>query len=231
VSGTLLAPSILSADLADLAGAVALCAEGGADVVHVDVMDGHFVPNFTFGMPVVAALARRSTLPLDVHLMIDDPDDKVEAFLDAGAAWLSVHWEATRHLDRVIGRIRSRGVRAGVALNPATPVEVLVDLLPELDFVLLMSVNPGYGGQRFLPYVLDKARRLRAMIAARGLATQIEMDGGVARATIEQVVAAGVEVSVVGSDIFADPQPLAVMRELRRLQQVAAGSAAESGAR
>jgi ribulose-phosphate 3-epimerase len=215
----LLAPSIFAADLADMAGSLDVIAAGGADLVHVDVMDGHFVPNLTFGMPVVAALARRSRLPLDVHLMIAQPDRLVDGFLDAGAAWLSFHWEATAHADRLATRIRSRGVKAGVALCPATPVEVLLDVLPQLDFVLLMSVNPGYSGQPFLPYVLDKARRLRRLIADRGLATRIEIDGGIGRGNVRDAVAAGVEICVVGSEIFGSPDPLAVMGELRQLTE------------
>jgi len=211
-----LSPSVLAADLADLGAAVAACEAGGADLVHLDVMDGHFVPNLTFGMPVVEALARRTRLPLDVHLMIDQPERLAADFLDAGAAWLTVHWEAAAHLDRLLAFIRGRGARAGVALNPATPVELLVDVLPAADYVLLMSVNPGFAGQRFIPQALDKARRLRAMVRTRGLAVEIGMDGGVGRDTIRQVVEAGVDVCVAGSAIFGRPDPVAEMEELRR---------------
>lgn len=211
-----LAPSILAADLADFAGAVRLCEEGGADLVHFDVMDGHFVPNLTFGIPVLAALAARTELPIDVHLMVREPDRLLEAYLSAGAAWVSVHWEATTHLDRVLARIRDAGARAGVALNPATPVELLADCLPNLDFVLLMSVNPGFAGQAFLPYVLDKARALRQMITRRKLAVAIEMDGGIDHDNIDRVIEAGVDVCVAGSAVFGQDDPAAAMRRLRR---------------
>jgi ribulose-phosphate 3-epimerase len=180
-------------------------------------MDGHFVPNLTFGMPMVAALRRRTRLPLDVHLMIDDPERLAAGFLDAGADWLTVHWEAAPHLHRLLATIRGRGARAGVALNPATPVEHLVDVLPALDDVLLMSVDPGYAGQEFIPQTLEKARRLRALARARGVALEIGMDGGLGRDKIPQVVGAGVDVCVVGSAIFARPDPAAEMVELRRL--------------
>jgi ribulose-phosphate 3-epimerase len=211
-----LAPSILAADLADLGAALALLETGGADLVHVDVMDGHFVPNLTIGPPVVAALAKRTRLPLDVHLMVANPDRLLDDYLGAGASWVSVHWEAATHLDRLVGRIREGGAAAGVALNPSTPVEVLVDLLPRLDFVLLMSVNPGFSGQQFLPYVLDKARRLRRVLQERGLAVAIEMDGGIGPDNLAQAIAAGADVCVAGSAVFGRPDPLAALRDLRR---------------
>jgi ribulose-phosphate 3-epimerase len=214
-----LAPSLLAADLADLAGALAICEAGGAELVHVDVMDGHFVPNLTFGIPVVQALHRRTRLPLDVHLMVSNPDRLLDDYLSAGAARVAVHWEAAPHLDRQLTRIREAGAQAGVALNPATPVEVLADALGQLDFVLLMSVNPGFAGQRFLPRALDKARRLRRLAQEAGLAVEIAMDGGVDRGNIAQVVAAGVTVCVAGSAVFAAPDPVARMSELRRLAE------------
>ena len=212
-----LAPSILAADLADLAGAVRICEAGRAEMIHYDVMDGHFVPNLTFGIPVLAALHRRTRLPLDVHLMVTNPDRLLDEYLAAGAARVAVHWEAVAHLDRVLARIRDKGAQAGVAVNPSTPVELLVDTLPRLDFVLLMSVNPGFAGQAFLPRALDKARRLREMIRQSGAAVEVAMDGGIARGNIAEVVAAGVESCVVGSGIFAAGDPVATMAELRAL--------------
>jgi ribulose-phosphate 3-epimerase len=210
-----LAPSLLSADPADFGGALVLYERGGADLIHYDVMDGHFVPNLSFGIPVLKALHARTRLPFDVHLMVTDPDRLLNDYLQAGAARVAVHWEAATHLDRTLDHIRQAGAQAGVALNPATPVELLVDALPRLDYVLLMSVNPGFGGQAFLPRSLDKARRLREMIAGAGLDIEIAMDGGIDRDNIARVVAAGVEVCVVGSAIFAGGDPVATMSELR----------------
>ena len=210
-----IAPSVLAADLADLGAALAQCEEGGADLVHFDVMDGHFVPNLTFGIPVLEALSRRTSLPIDVHLMVREPERLVDRYLEAGAAWVSVHWEAAGHLDRLLSHIRAGGARAGVALNPATPVEVLTDTLAGLDFVVLMSVNPGYAGQPFLPYVLDKARRLRRVLDERRLDVAIEMDGGVGADNIRQVASAGVGVVVAGSAVFKAEDPAAAIRRLK----------------
>ncbi|MGB3561502.1 MAG: ribulose-phosphate 3-epimerase [Thermoanaerobaculia bacterium] len=211
----LLAPSILAADLADLETAVDICERGKADFLHVDVMDGHFVPNLTIGIPVVEALARRTDLPLDVHLMVSNPERLLDQYLDAGASWLSVHWEVATHLDRLLTRIHEKGGRAGVALNPATPIEVLDDILPALDFVLIMSVNPGFAGQKFLPYALDKARRLQARVRGRNLDVTIAMDGGVGLDNIGQVAAAGVDFCVAGSAVFGSEDPAAAIEALR----------------
>jgi len=210
----ILAPSILSADFARLAEQVAAAARGGAGVLHVDVMDGHFVPNITLGPPVVKSLRRATPLPLDVHLMIENADRYLDAFIDAGASWISVHQEAVPHLQRVVAHLRGRGVRPGVVLNPATPIATLEEILPELDYVLVMSVNPGFGGQKFLPASLDKVRRLREAVVRRGLGTEIEVDGGVDRGNARALVQAGADVLVAGSAVFSHGDPEAAVRAL-----------------
>jgi ribulose-phosphate 3-epimerase len=210
----ILAPSILSSDFARLAEEVAAAARGGATLVHVDVMDGHFVPNITLGPPIVASLHKATPLPLDVHLMIENADRYLQAFVDAGAAWISLHQEAVPHLERQVAFLRERGVRTGVALNPATPLAALDEILPELDYVLVMSVNPGFGGQKFIPGALDKIRRLRRVIQDRGLKTQIEVDGGVDAGNIRALVEAGAEVLVAGSAVFGKGDPEAAARRL-----------------
>jgi ribulose-phosphate 3-epimerase len=210
----ILAPSVLSADFARLGEEVALAERGGAGLIHVDVMDGHFVPNLTLGPPVVKCLRRATTLPLDVHLMIENADRYLDAFVDAGASWLSLHVEALPHLQRSVAHLKQRGIRAGVALNPATPLGALDEILPELDFVLVMSVNPGFGGQSFLPASLEKVRRLARQIRERRLSAMIEVDGGVDVGNARALVEAGAEVLVAGSAVFGQGDVEAAARRL-----------------
>ena len=210
----ILAASILSADFARLAEEVKAAERGGAGMLHVDVMDGHFVPNITLGPPVVKCLRRATSLPLDVHLMIENADRYLDAFLDAGASWVSLHVEAMPHLQRALAHLRQRGAQAGVVLNPATPLGALDEVLPELDYVLVMSVNPGFGGQAFLPRSLDKVRRLAGWIRERGLHARIEVDGGVDAGNARELVAAGAEVLVAGSAVFGGGDPEAGARRL-----------------
>jgi ribulose-phosphate 3-epimerase len=210
----ILAPSILAADLGRLAEEIAAVERGGAGVVHVDVMDGHFVPNITLGPVVVEACRRATVLPLDVHLMVDGAERWLDAFVDAGASSVSVHVEAVPHLQRAVDHLRRRGVRPGVALNPSTPIGTLDEILPEIDFVLVMSVNPGFAGQSFLPSTLDKMRRLRAEIARRRLDVRIQVDGGVNLSNLRTVVDAGADVVVVGAAAFAGGDPEEAVRAL-----------------
>ncbi len=210
-----IAPSILSADFADLGRAIAAVERGGADLIHVDVMDGHFVPNITIGPPVVKAMKRVATRPLDVHLMIEQPERYVDDFIGAGADMLSVHVEAARPLHRTIALIKSRGIRAGAVLNPSTSVATLEEIAGEVDFVLVMSVNPGFGGQAFIPQSLDKVRRVRELLARAGSSAPIEIDGGIDHGNAADVVAAGATILVAGHAIFGAADPEAATRALR----------------
>src|SRR6516225_5332874 len=202
-----LLPSILSADFARLAEDVAAAERGGGTVLHVDVMDGHFVPNITIGPPVVKSLRKVTKLPLDCHLMVENADEFIPAFVEAGANWVSVHQEACVHLDRTLHHIREHGALAGVVINPATPVEMLSEVLDLVDYVLVMSVNPGFGAQKFLPNSLHKMRHLAELRARRGLNFRIEVDGGVALDTIADIVRAGAEILVAGNAVFGKGDP------------------------
>lgn len=197
-----IAPSILSADFTRLAEAIEDVRVGGATVLHVDVMDGHFVPNITIGLPVVKSIRKATDMTIDTHLMISEPGRYAVEFVKAGADMVSIHVEADPHLQRTLTAIREAGAKAGVAINPATPIETLTEALPYADFILLMSVNPGFGGQRFIPTMLDKLRRLRAMIEASGFDVRIEIDGGVDADNIADVADAGAEIIVAGSAVF-----------------------------
>ena len=214
-----LAPSILSADFAHLAEDANAAIRGGATVLHVDVMDGHFVPNITIGPPVVESLRKAVDVPLDCHLMIENPDEYIPAFAHAGANWISVHQEATRHLNRSLELIRSHGARVGVVINPATPVQTLGEVLDIVDYVLVMSVNPGFGGQKFIPGALEKVRKLATMRAAKGVDFRIEIDGGIDLQTVGPAVRAGVEILVAGSHVFGHGDPTAKAEALLRAAQ------------
>ena len=202
-----LAPSILSADFARLGEQVHAATEGGASVIHVDIMDGHFVPNLTIGPPVVRSLRKATNLPLDCHLMIENPEEFIPAFAEAGANWISVHQEVCRHLNRTLNHIKEHGCRAGVVINPATPVETLSEVLDIVDYVLVMSVNPGFGAQQFIMSTLHKMRRLAEIRSLRDLSYRIEVDGGVALDTVADVVRSGAEILVAGNAVFGHGDP------------------------
>ena len=222
--GVQIAPSILSANFAALGRDIAAVERGGADLIHIDVMDGHFVPNITIGQPVVRAIKRTATCPLDVHLMIEEPDRYVDDFVTAGANMLSVHVEVTPHLHRTIDHIKNLGVKAGAALNPSTPVSTLVEIASALDFVLVMSVNPGFSGQAFIRQGLDKVRRVREVLTRAGSSAHVAIDGGIDAGSAVEAVAAGASILVAGKAIFGTSDPEAATRALRS----AAGSAART---
>ena len=210
-----IAPSILSADFSKLGQQIEIVEGAGASLLHVDVMDGRFVPNITVGLPVVKAISRATQLPIDAHLMIVEPGRYAEQFVKAGAQMVSIHIEADPHAHRTLSAIRTAGAQAGIAVNPATPLSALEEALKFADYVLLMSVNPGFGGQQFIPESLDKVRRLRKMIDERGLKARIEIDGGIDADNIAEVASAGAEIIVSGSAIFGAPDPAVALRELR----------------
>lgn len=214
---TIISPSVLSADFANLERDVKLLNESNAEWIHIDIMDGQFVPNISFGFPVMKAIHKHATKPLDVHLMIASPGDYITQFKEAGAAFLTVHYEACTHLHRTIQAIKQAGMKAGVALNPHTPVGVLEDIIQELDLVLIMSVNPGFGGQKFIPHAAEKVRKLKKLIVERNAFTLIEVDGGVNLETGKLLVNAGADALVAGSFVFGSDNPIETIRELGEL--------------
>jgi len=217
-----IAPSILSADFTRLGEQIAAVEQAGAGYIHVDVMDGHFVPNLTIGPFIVEWVRKATKLPIDAHLMIENPDNFIANFAKAGANMISVHPEATYHLNRTLNYIRQAGCEAGVVLNPATPLAAIEEVLHDVDYVLLMSVNPGFGGQKFIQSSLDKLSRLRQMIRLRGVQVRIEIDGGIGPENAAQVVSAGAEILVAGSAIFGKPDPGEALRELSRAASLSA---------
>lgn len=218
----IIAPSVLSADLSRLRDQVEAALAGGAEWMHVDVMDGHFVPNLTFGAPIIRAIRRISDCPVDVHLMVERPEQYIEEYAAAGANCFTFHPEATVHVQRHLAAVRERGMLAGLALNPSTPLALIEEVVPDLDLVLVMSVNPGFGGQSYLPEATDKIGRVRALLDGRGSPARLEVDGGITSATIAVVHGAGADTFVAGTAIFGAPDVGAAVRELRRLCQAKA---------
>ena len=216
------APSILSANFLHLADDVRAMEEAGAQMLHVDVMDGHFVPNLSIGIPVIEQLRRNTELLLDVHLMISNPDEMASQYINAGADYLSVHYEAAHHLDRLVASIREGGAQPGVVLNPQTPVSVLEEILPQCHHIVIMSVNPGFGGQKFISTTLEKVRKLKALTDSKGLEAQIEIDGGMGSENVREAVQSGVDMVVAGSAIFGAPSPKESFNRMQRAADEAA---------